>query len=180
LTSFGCDGVLCATPTGSTAYAFSAGGPVVWPDVEALLMVPTNAHALFARPLVTSPDSVLTVAVPADGNLARISADGRRVIDVPAGGRVDVRRSGRPVRIARVHAATFGDRLVAKFGLPVRGFRDARSAGGPGTPAAQGHHAGPGHELYTSHNVLTREIVNGDGSVAAVEEASGAGTHDGD
>jgi len=150
LTSFGCDGVLCATPTGSTAYAFSAGGPVVWPDVEALLLVPTNAHALFARPLVTSPNSVLTVAVPADGNRARVSADGRRRVDVPVGGRVDVRRAGRPVRIARVHAATFGDRLVAKFGLPVRGFRDAR-------------HAGPGHELTTSRNVLARDVVTADG-----------------
>ena len=142
LTSFGCDGVLCATPTGSTAYAFSAGGPVVWPDVEALLLVPSNAHALFARPLVTSPDSVLSIAVPADGNRARISADGRRIIDIPDGGSVDVRRAAQPVRIARVHASTFGDRLVAKFGLPVRGFRDAR------------HHAGPGHELFTSRTVL--------------------------
>src|SRR3954463_13812688 len=138
LTSFGCDGVLCATPTGSTAYAFSAGGPVVWPDVEALLMVPTNAHALFARPLVTSPESVLTVSVPADGNRARVSADGRRMLEIPDGGRVEVRRAEHPVRIARVHAATFGDRLVAKFGLPVRGFRDARS---------RQHHQGPGHEL---------------------------------
>jgi NAD+ kinase len=149
LTSFGCDGVLCATPTGSTAYAFSAGGPVVWPDVEALLLVPSNAHALFGRPLVTSPNSVLTVAVPADGNRSRVSADGRRVVEVPDGGRVDVRRAARPVRIARVHATTFGDRLVAKFGLPVRGFRDA-------------HHAGPGHELFTSRNVLARDIVSGD------------------
>jgi NAD+ kinase len=149
LTSFGCDGVLCATPTGSTAYAFSAGGPVVWPDVEALLLVPSNPHALFGRPLVTSPDSVLTVAIPADGNRSRVSADGRRVVEVPDGGRVDVRRAARPVRIARVHATTFGDRLVAKFGLPVRGFRDAR-------------HAGPGHELFTSRNVLTRDIVSGD------------------
>jgi NAD+ kinase len=148
LTSFGCDGVLCATPTGSTAYAFSAGGPVVWPDVEALLLVPSNAHALFGRPLVTSPNSVLTVAVPADGNRSRVSADGRRVVEVPDGGRVDVRRAARPVRIARVHATTFGDRLVAKFGLPVRGFRDAR-------------HAGPGHELFTSRNVLARDIVSG-------------------
>jgi NAD+ kinase len=146
LTSFGCDGVLCATPTGSTAYAFSAGGPVVWPDVEALLLVPSNAHALFARPLVTSPNSVLTVAVPADGNRARVSADGRRLVDIPDGGRVEVRRAERPVRIARVHASTFGDRLVAKFGLPVRGFREAR-------------HAGPGHELFTSRNVLTRDVV---------------------
>lgn len=165
LTSFGCDGVLCATPTGSTAYAFSAGGPVVWPDVEALLLVPTNAHALFARPLVTSPDSVLTVSVPADGNRARVSADGRRMVEVPDGGRVDVRKASRPVRIARVHAATFGDRLVAKFGLPVRGFRDAR-------------HAGPGHELNTRRNVLTRGVVTGNGDVLAGEEAAGAGARD--
>jgi NAD+ kinase len=175
LTSFGCDGVLCATPTGSTAYAFSAGGPVVWPDVEALLLVPSNAHALFARPLVTSPNSVLTVAIPADGNRSRVSADGRRMVEVPDGGRVDVRRADHPVRIARVHASTFGDRLVAKFGLPVRGFRDAR-------------HAGPGHELFTSRNVLTRDIVTGNGGVpdAAPDAAdgaratgvTGAGSHD--
>src|SRR3712207_6685347 len=79
LTSFGCDGVLFATPTGSTAYAFSAGGPVVWPDVEAMLVVPSNAHALFARPLVTSPDSVLTVAIPADGNRARVDRKSTRL-----------------------------------------------------------------------------------------------------
>ncbi|SNR86940.1 NAD kinase [Blastococcus mobilis] len=168
LTSFGCDGVLCATPTGSTAYAFSAGGPVVWPDVEALLLVPSNAHALFARPLVTSPNSVLTVAVPADGNRSRVSADGRRMVEVPDGGRVDVRRADRPVRIARVHASTFGDRLVAKFGLPVRGFRDAR------------HHAGPGHEIYTSHSVLSRDVVTGNGATDDVPaaEVTGAGSHD--
>jgi NAD+ kinase len=169
LTSFGCDGVLMATPTGSTAYAFSAGGPVVWPDVEALLLVPSNAHALFARPLVTSPDSVLSVAVPADGNRSRVSADGRRVVEVPDGGRVDVRRARRPVRIARVHAATFGDRLVAKFGLPVRGFRDAR------------HHAGPGHELFTSRTVLDRDVVTADGTEQTpAEGVTGAGPHDHD
>ncbi len=145
LTSFGCDGVLAATPTGSTAYAFSAGGPVVWPDVEAILVVPTNAHALFARPLVTSPQSVLTVGVPADGTRARVSADGRRTVEIPVGGRVDVRRSQRPVRIARVQPRSFGDRLVAKFGLPTRGFRGARG------------HVGPGHELPRGRNVLLRE-----------------------
>jgi NAD+ kinase len=168
LTSFGCDGVLCATPTGSTAYAFSAGGPVVWPDVEALLLVPSNAHALFSRPLVTSPNSVLTVAVPADGNRSRVVADGRRFVDVPDGGRVHARRADRPVRIARVHATTFGDRLVAKFGLPVRGFRNSQ------------HHAGPGHELFTSRNVLTRDIVSGNGTAEAapVTGVTGAGSHD--
>ncbi|SFO79537.1 NAD+ kinase [Geodermatophilus dictyosporus] len=152
LTSFGCDGVLFATPTGSTAYAFSAGGPVVWPDLEAILLVPSNAHALFARPLVTSPDSVLSVAVPPDGNRARVSADGRRALDVPDGGRVDVRRAARPVRVARVHPGSFGDRLVAKFGLPVRGFRDARRHD-------------PGQELRPSRNVLMRDVVSlrGDG-----------------
>jgi NAD+ kinase len=168
LTSFGCDGVLCATPTGSTAYAFSAGGPVVWPDVEALQLVPSNAHALFGRPLVTSPNSVLTVAVPADGNRSRVVADGRRFVDVPDGGRVHARRADRPVRIARVHATTFGDRLVAKFGLPVRGFRNSQ------------HHAGPGHELFTSHNVLTRDFVSGNGTAEAapVTGVTGAGSHD--
>jgi NAD+ kinase len=161
LTSFGCDGVLFATPTGSTAYAFSAGGPVVWPDVEAMLVVPSNAHALFSRPLVTSPDSVLTVVIPADGNRARVSADGRRALEVPEGGRVDVRRAARPVRIARVHKTTFGDRLVAKFGLPVRGFRDARRHD-------------PGHEMAPDRNVLTRGWVRGDGG----EEGGGGGTDD--
>jgi NAD+ kinase len=157
--------VLCATPTGSTAYAFSAGGPVVWPDVEALLLVPTNAHALFSRPLVTSPGSTLTVAIPADGTRARVSADGRRTVDVPHGGRVNCRRSERPVRIARVHKATFGDRLVAKFGLPVRGFRDAR-------------HMGPGHELYTSRNVLLRDLVGGEGAAPGAGEPRGEGGSD--
>jgi NAD+ kinase len=166
LTSFGCDGVLCATPTGSTAYAFSAGGPVVWPDVEALLLVPTNAHALFSRPLVTSPSSTLTVAVPPDGTKARISADGRRIVQVPDGGRVEVRRSDRPVRIARVNPTSFGDRLVAKFGLPVRGFRDARSHG-------------PGHEAPTTRtNVLTGDVNTSDGFLRTPEEV-GRGHADG-
>ena len=123
LTSFGCDGILCATPTGSTAYAFSAGGPVVWPEVEALLLVPTSAHALFARPLVTPPTSVLTVAIAEYVEGAVVCADGRRTITVPPGGRVDVVRSEQPVHVARVHSTGFGDRLVARFRLPADGFR---------------------------------------------------------
>ena len=165
LTSFGCDGILCATPTGSTAYAFSAGGPVVWPDVDALLLVPTNAHALFSRPLVTSPTSTLTVAVPHDGTRARISADGRRIVEVPDGGRVQVRRSDRPVRIARVNPTSFGDRLVAKFGLPVRGFRDTRSHG-------------PGHEAPTTRtNVLIGDVNTSDGALRTPEEVAGGHPH---
>jgi NAD+ kinase len=173
LSRWGCDGVVCATPTGSTAYAFSAGGPVVWPAVEALLMVPLAAHALFARPLVVSPQSVLAVelvqrnadaAVPDgsaddgsadDGSIddgsvdeggsetggvgpaaleperAVLWCDGRRRFDLPSGARVEVRRGTLPVSLARIHdlvegvpaGGEFTDRLVAKFGLPVEGWR---------------------------------------------------------
>ncbi len=122
---WGCDGVVCATPTGSTAYSFSAGGPVVWPEVEALLLVPNSAHALFAKPLVIAPTSSIAVEVlSAEG--AVLCADGRRTELLPPGTRVEVRRSERPVRLARVHAATFADRLVAKFDLPVQGWRGRR------------------------------------------------------
>lgn len=122
---FGCDGVVCATPTGSTAYAFSAGGPVVWPEVEALLLVPISAHALFAKPLVTTPDSVLAVEVQPQTQGGVLWCDGRRTAELPAGARVEVRRSAVPVRLARLHHASFTDRLVAKFALPVAGWRGA-------------------------------------------------------
>ncbi|MDX6225370.1 MAG: kinase [Frankiales bacterium] len=123
LSRWGCDGVVCATPTGSTAYAFSAGGPVVWPEVEALLMVPISAHALFARPLVVSPTSVMALEVLSAPAGAVLWADGRRKVDLPAGARVEVRQGASPVRLARLAAQPFTDRLVAKFGLPVRGWR---------------------------------------------------------
>ncbi|MEN8708157.1 MAG: NAD kinase [Nocardioides marinisabuli] len=124
LSRWGCDGVVCATPTGSTAYNFSAGGPVVWPGVEALLMVPISAHALFARPLVVAPTSVLAVEVLARTDSAGVLwCDGRRAVDLPPGARIEVRRGERPVRLARLHQAPFTDRLVAKFGLPVEGWR---------------------------------------------------------
>ena len=165
LSRWGCDGVVCATPTGSTAYAFSAGGPVVWPEVEALLMVPISAHALFARPMVVSPRSVLAIEViggagrgpapltpeipfepagaPSHG--AVMWCDGRRMVDLEPGARVEVRRGALPVRLARLHGvcgtdggpagddggAPFTDRLVAKFGLPVKGWRGSRLGGRP-------------------------------------------------
>ncbi|MDG9706162.1 NAD kinase [Streptomyces sp. DH37] len=122
---FGCDGVVCATPTGSTAYAFSAGGPVVWPEVEALLLVPISAHALFAKPLVTTPESVLAVEVQPQTPGGVLWCDGRRTVELPAGARVEVRRGEVPVRLARLHHASFTDRLVAKFALPVAGWRGA-------------------------------------------------------
>ena len=126
LSTFGSDGVVVATPTGSTAYAFSAGGPVVWPTLDAMLVVPLSAHALFARPLVVPPTSVVAVEVlrrtPAPGV---VWADGRRMTDLAIGARVEVARSEEPVRLARLHSDRdrFTDRLVRKFDLPVAGWR---------------------------------------------------------
>jgi len=130
LSRWGCDGVVLATPTGSTAYAFSAGGPVVWPEVEALLLVPISAHALFARPLVASPDSVLAVEVLSRSEGTGVLwCDGRRTEHLPSGARIEARRGAEPVLLARLHTAPFTDRLVAKFDLPVQGWRGARPDG---------------------------------------------------
>jgi len=130
LTRFGCDGLVVATPTGSTAYAFSAGGPVVWPEVEAMLVVPLSAHALFARPLVVGTSSVVAVeTVPGLGGPGVLWADGRRSIDLPARARVEVCRGEVPVRLARLSTTGFTERLVQRFRLPVNGWR------GPGAGA---------------------------------------------
>lgn len=124
LSTWGCDGVVMATPTGSTAYAFSAGGPVVWPDVEAMLLVPISAHALFARPLVVGPGSELAVEVVQNTDAAGVLwCDGRRAVDLPPGARIEVRRSDVPVRLARLSSSPFTDRLVAKFDLSIHGWR---------------------------------------------------------
>ncbi|WP_236795354.1 NAD kinase [Amycolatopsis sp. GM8] len=124
VSAFGCDGVLCATPTGSTAYAFSAGGPIIWPEVEALLVVPSNAHAMFARPLVVSRGSVITVGIDPDGSTAVLTCDGLRHIALPRGARVRVVAGRVPVRLARLWPGPFTDRLVHKFSLPVKSWRE--------------------------------------------------------
>ncbi|WP_439565346.1 NAD kinase [Microcella sp.] len=124
LSSFGCDGVVMSTPTGSTAYAFSAGGPIVWPSLDALLLVPLSAHALFARPLVVGPNSSVAVEVlDRTQGVGVLWCDGRRAVDLPRGARVVARRSSTPVRLARLHPGPFTDRLVNKFALPVHGWR---------------------------------------------------------
>lgn len=125
LLRFGCDGVLCSTPTGSTAYAFSAGGPIVWPNVDALLVVPNAAHALFARPIVVAPQSVVDIDLVSAGLDGVLSCDGRRSVAVPSGARVRIRRGELPVRIAQIGTTSFADRLVGKFQLPVRSLREA-------------------------------------------------------
>jgi NAD+ kinase len=133
LSRWGCDGVVAATPTGSTAYAFSGGGPVVWPTVEALLLVPISAHALFARPLVVSPASVIAMNVLPSGTTGVAACDGRRTRELPHGARVEVRRGSQPVLLARTRGKPFTDTLVRKFALPVEGWRGARENVAPPT-----------------------------------------------
>lgn len=126
LSRWGCDGVVAATPTGSTAYAFSAGGPVAWPTVEALLVVPISAHALFARPMVVAPTSVVAFEVLTSGTTGVVACDGRRTRAVGHRGRVEIRRGSDPVLLARTQDRPFTDTLVRKFALPVEGWRGAR------------------------------------------------------
>lgn len=126
LSTWGCDGVLFATPTGSTGYAWSAGGPVVWPTVDAMLLVPVSAHALFARPMVVSAATRLALELLPDAPSAVMWCDGQRLIPLEPGDRVEVVRGTRPVRLARLRDSLFVDRLVAKFQLPVEGWSGRR------------------------------------------------------
>ena len=121
LSHWGCDGVICSTPTGSTAYAFSAGGPVLWPEIEALVLLPISAHALFSRPMVVSPRSEIIVTV--ESSEALLSADALRKIPLKLGDRVIITRDSQTIKLSHVSATLFTDRLVAKFRLPVEGWR---------------------------------------------------------
>ena len=126
LSSFGCDGLVAASATGSTAHAFSAGGPVLWPDVRGMVLVPLAAHTLFARPLVMGPSSVLAVEIiDRSPSTAVVTCDGRRQVPLARGARLEVRVSDVPVRFARLNPAPFTTRLVQKFDLPVIGWRGA-------------------------------------------------------
>ena len=121
LSRWGCDGVICATPTGSTAYAFSVGGPVVWPEVPALVLLPIAAHALFSRPIVISQDAEIAIDVESDH--AHLFADGFRRTDLKVGDRVVITKDSHTVSLAHADDSQFTDRLVAKFKLPVEGWR---------------------------------------------------------
>ncbi len=124
VSSFGCDGVVVSTPTGSTAYAFSAGGPVIWPNVEALMMIPLSAHALFARPLVVGPQTHLAIEVLRRSSGAGVLwCDGRRTFELPPGSRVEVRQSSESVPMVVLQDEPFADRIVKKFSLPVTSWR---------------------------------------------------------
>lgn len=123
LSRWGCDGVVVATPTGSTAYTWSVGGPVVWPKVRALLVAPISAHALFARSLVVDPGGEVALEMSASSHDSEIWCDGQRSCLALPGDRVEVTASDHPFRFARLRESDFTDRLVAKFQLPVDGWR---------------------------------------------------------
>jgi NAD+ kinase len=125
LSKWGCDGVICATPTGSTAYAFSAGGPVVWPEVSALVLLPLAAHALFSRPMVVSPECEIVIDVIS--NEAQISADGLRQMELLVGDRIILTKDEDKIQLAYINEGNFTDRLVAKFRLPIEGWRGESS-----------------------------------------------------
>ena len=121
LSRWGCDGIICATPTGSTAYAFSAGGPVLWPEVQALVLLPIAAHALFAKPMVIAPSSTIGIAI--ESSDASLSADALRKIDLQKGDQIELTKNSHQVVLAHLKSTVFTDRLVAKFKLPIEGWR---------------------------------------------------------
>ena len=121
LSRWWCDAVICATPTGSTAYAYSAGGPVVWPEVDALVLLPLAAHALFSKPMVVSPKSEIAIDLESDS--ADLNADGIRRTKLQKNDRIVLTSDKEDVLLAHIKPATFTDRIVAKFKLPVEGWR---------------------------------------------------------
>ena len=121
LSRWGCDGIICATPTGSTAYAFSAGGPVLWPEVQAMVLLPIAAHALFAKPMVIAPTS--TIGISIESSDASLSADALRKIELEKNDHIEITQNSKQVILAHLKSTIFTDRLVAKFKLPIEGWR---------------------------------------------------------
>ncbi len=110
------DGMVVATSTGSTAYAFSAGGPLVDPQIDALLFTPVAPHSLFNRTLVLPPDVTIRVIV-ADDRSVRVSVDGREIGTLDEGAEVVIDRGARPLRYVRFGDEGFPARVTRKFDL---------------------------------------------------------------
>lgn len=146
LSRWSCDGILVSTPTGSTAYAFSAGGPVTWPGVDAMLIVPLSAHALFNRPVVVPADAHVHVqVVRAEQNNAVVWLDGRRSFDLAPGNVLDVTRGDHRLQLARIAPDDFTGRLVRKFGLNIQGWRGAAERRGAQAQDRAGDHEAGDH-----------------------------------
>jgi NAD+ kinase len=118
LAAFNADGVIVATPTGSTAYALSAGGPIVSPRAQCLVLVPVSAHMIFARPFVLAPDETVEITVDGEGQDASLALDGAIGCDLGPGGTVVVKRHPRPLKLVRLEGPGFIERLRTKLGLP--------------------------------------------------------------
>ncbi len=141
--SFLADGVVVSTPTGSTAYAFSAGGPIVFPGVQCLELVPIAAHALFGRPILIGRSSQFSIDILSDSvSEGWVACDGRRTAPLPRGTRVVVSTCKDKLRLAHLSEVPFSRRLVSKFNLPVNGWRNAHLKTNQRTYARVPHETG--------------------------------------
>ncbi len=112
--SYLCDGILVSTPTGSTAYSLSAGGPVVDPELESILLTPLCPHSLFDRSLIFRPDAVLTVTSAENSTLC-ISNDGSQPIVIEPGCRAEISRAEFTANFIRIKSDNFIDILYTKL-----------------------------------------------------------------
>jgi len=119
LSRYGCDGVVVATPTGSTAYSFSAGGPIASPDLRCIVLTPISPHMLFDRSLVLAATEELDFVVTGSREVIA-TMDGRRVAQLAVGDRVTCRAADEPLRLAQLRPRDFHQILKAKFALPDR------------------------------------------------------------
>ena len=117
-TIFAADGLVVATPTGSTAYSFSAHGPIVSPDLDCLLLTPVSPHMLFDRAIVVGPHDEIVITVLPDPDAVSLSADGRKESELPVGARVTVRAGAKRLKLAKVAGAPFWRLVREKFRLP--------------------------------------------------------------
>lgn len=114
--TYAADGVIVSTPTGSTAYSLSAGGPVVVPTVESILLTPVSAHALGVRPLVVSPSSEVVIDTSRSSEALMVTVDGQVGTDLVPGEKLVVRRAEHPVQIIRMPGTSFFERMRVKLG----------------------------------------------------------------
>ncbi|MFL5480973.1 MAG: NAD(+)/NADH kinase [Gemmatimonadaceae bacterium] len=114
--TYAADGVVISTPTGSTAYSLSAGGPVVVPTVESMLITPISPHTLGIRPLVIPPDAEVTVEANESPTELLVTVDGQVGTSFVKGDQLKVRRADNPVRIVRFPSTTFFERMRVKLG----------------------------------------------------------------
>jgi NAD+ kinase len=115
------DGIIFSTPTGSTAYSLSAGGPIVDPGLDCIILTPICSHSLMDRSIIISPESVVQVQVQREKVLPSLSFDGREEIELPQGGRLTIRRSDRRLKMIKMKDYSFYKLLRDKFDFPGAG-----------------------------------------------------------